>query len=155
MILAMDACVPARVGRPQGVTLLFYGPDARGEGRRLKRGVGLTLLAALLLGCSKGSAPTPAPAPLAQPDDLRAYLRVENQSWANFQMWVLRANGRQALGRSTANTTRVYPLPASYLDPKGARISFIADPVGRPAPGVTRELTIFPGDTVMITIPPS
>jgi hypothetical protein len=121
----------------------------------LKQAFGLALLGVSLLGCGGGSAPTPAPAPSAQPDDLRAYLRVENQSWANFQMWVVRANSRQALGRSTANTTRVYPLPAAYVDPKGARISFIADPVGRPAPGVTRELTIFPGDTVMITIPPS
>jgi hypothetical protein len=143
------------MGRLQSVTSLFYGPDARGERRVLKRGAGLALAGVLLLGCGGGSAATSTPAPSAQPDDLRAWLRVENQSWANFQMWVVRANSRQALGRSTANTTRVYPLPAAYVDPKGARINFIADPVGRPAPGVTRELTIFPGDTVMITIPPS
>jgi hypothetical protein len=116
------------------------------------RGLALTVPIFLVVAC--GGSPSPSTTPAPAGTETRAYLKVENQSFVDLQMWVERANARQILGRSTANTTRVFTLPAAYVDPQGARIRFIANPVGTQSPGFTRELTTFPGDTVIITIPP-
>lgn len=118
----------------------------------LRRLAALTALICLMAACGGSPAPSTTPAPAGT--ETQAYLRVENQSFINLQMWVERAGARQVLGRSTANTTRVFTLPAAYVDPQGARIRFIANPVGTQSPGFTRELTTFPGDTIFITIPP-
>jgi len=35
-----------------------------------------------------------------------------------------------------------------------ATLRFIADPIGATRPSVSEEITVAPGDTVMMTIPP-
>ena len=71
----------------------------------------LTVQICLVAACGGSPAPSTTPAPAGT--ETKAYLRVENQSFVNLQMWVERASARQILGRSTANTTRVFTLPAA------------------------------------------
>jgi hypothetical protein len=69
-------------------------------------------------------------------------------------MSVTHNTSRQRLGRSTANTTVTFKIPAQYVGNR-ARLRFIADPVGAAIESVSRELDVIPGDTVIMIIPPS
>lgn len=117
--------------------------------RRFRKLIGFVVLAGVL-ACG-GSAPSsnqPAPA------GFDAWLRVDNQTFADFNMSVTHNSSRQRLGRSTANTTTIFKIPQSYAGNR-ARLRFIADPVGAAQESISRELDVIPGDTVIIIIPPS
>jgi hypothetical protein len=108
-------------------------------------------LAAVLAACG-GTSAAPPPAP----DDgvTPAFLQVENQSYTDFNVYVIRNETRKRLGRSTATTTTAFKIPGDLLTGQ-SRIKFGADPIGRQVIGITRELTVVPGDTVVLIIPPA
>jgi hypothetical protein len=117
--------------------------------RRFQTLIGFVALAgALACGGSAPSSDQPVPA------GLNAWLRVDNQTFADFNMSVTHNTSRQRLGRSTANTTSTFKIPESYVGNR-ARLRFIADPVGAAQESISRELDVIPGDTVIIIIPPS
>ena len=107
-------------------------------------------LAAALVACG-GSAPASDP----RPETLMglAILRVDNQSYVDFNIFVFRDQTRQRLGRSTANSTQHYKIPSDAMTGR-SRVRFGADPIGSQAEGITREIDVQPGDTVFLIIPP-
>jgi hypothetical protein len=107
-------------------------------------------LAAALAACG-GS--TQASNPLPETVTGLAVLRVENQSYFDFNIFVFRNETRQRLGRSTANTTLAFRIPTDVMTGQ-RRVRFGADPIGRDAAGITREIDVQPGDTVFLVIPP-
>lgn len=112
------------------------------------------LAAAVLLTLVAGCGGSGAPARPAPESGLEAWIRVENQSYNDFTMFVWRNETRQRLGRSTANTTTTFRLPANAFTGR-ARLRFSADPVGRREGALSREIDVAPGDTVIMVIPPS
>lgn len=83
-----------------------------------------------------------------------AVLHVDNQSWANFSIFVSWEGLQRRLGRSRASSTAHFPIPPSIVGEGGRRIRFIADPIGARVNALTREIAVLPGDTVFLTIPP-
>lgn len=113
------------------------------------RGLMAAGLLTSLTGCV-GSAPPGDAAPVT---DLDAWLRVENQSYIDFSVFVWRQDTRQRLGRSTANTSVTFRLPPHVFTGR-ARLRFSADPIGRREGALSREVDVVPGDTVVMIIPP-
>jgi hypothetical protein len=108
-------------------------------------------LAAVLAACGgSSSASQPEPEQGVAP----AFVQVENQSYTDFNVYVIRNETRQRLGRSTANTTQAFRIPVDLLTGQ-PRIKIGADPIGRQVIGITREISIMPGDTVVLVIPPA
>ena len=115
------------------------------KGNRMLAGV-----AAALVACG-GSNNTADPRPETVTG--LSVLRVENQSYVDFNIFVWRDQTRQRLGRSTANTTQNYRIPTDVMTGQ-RRMRFAADPIGRQVEGITREIDVQPGDTVFLVIPP-
>lgn len=114
------------------------------KGNRILVGLGAALAA-----CGGTSAvKEPEPAGLRP-----AVVRVENQSYADFNIFVFRSESRQRLGRSTANTTQSFRIPASVMSGQ-PRVKIGAEPIGVQVTGITREIPVQPGDTVFLVIPP-
>ena len=106
-------------------------------------------LAAAVAACG-GSSSVQDPAPDAgQPP---AIVRVENQTYADFNIFAHRNETKQRLGRSTANTTQSFRIPASLLSGE-ARIRISAEPIGTQISGTWQEVSVQPGDSVMLVIP--
>lgn len=84
-----------------------------------------------------------------------ATLQVQNQGFADMTIYVVRDNvQRVRLGLSTGNTTQLFRIPADLIAGAGT-LRFIADPVGGNRAPVSDEITVRPGDTVTLIIPPS
>jgi len=109
------------------------------------------LLAGLVAACGGGAAPSGSPSP--QAGTPRTVLQVENLTFSDLSIYVLRDNQRQRLGRSTANTTVNFTIPPAFVEsPRSLR--FITDPVGPRREAISRELYVAPGDTVFMRIGP-
>jgi hypothetical protein len=83
----------------------------------------------------------------------RTTLVVENRAFLDHDIYVVRSGQRIRLGTVTGNSKATFTIPASVV---GAVTSlrFIADPIGAPRQPVTEEITVSPGDRVVLTIPP-
>jgi hypothetical protein len=82
-----------------------------------------------------------------------AAVRVDNRGFADMTVYVARSSQRQRLGLAPGNSVTVFTLPPSLVG--GATpVRFIADPIGSPRASVSEEITVSPGDTVTVTIPP-
>jgi hypothetical protein len=103
-------------------------------------------LVVLLAGCSARTRP--------QAPDAPTVLEVQNQTTFDMTIYVLRTVGaRQRLGNVTATTTAWFTIPQRLifgLTP----LRFQADPLGGSADPVTQEITVEPGDTVVLILPP-
>lgn len=105
----------------------------------------------LIAACGGGAAPSPSPAP--QSGALKTILKVENLTFMDLSIYVLRDNRRQRLGRSTANTTTHFVIPASFVEsPRSLR--FITDPVGPRREAISQDVMVAPGDTVFMRLGP-
>lgn len=108
-------------------------------------------LSALVAACAGSQSPRTVPAPTAE--GFKAVLRVENLTFVDLSIYVLRDNQRQRLGRSTANTTTFFTIPAAFVEsPRPLR--FITDPVGPIGEAFTRDVFVRPGDTVFMQLGP-
>ena len=97
-----------------------------------------------------GGHPRPAG---ANPKEAAA-VQVENQSFSDMTIYALsQSSARVRLGLAVGNTTQVFSLPA-FLVGQGGTVRFVADPVGGNHRPVSEELTVEPGDTIGLTIPP-
>ena len=110
----------------------------------------LAWLAVALVACG-GSSTSSDPRPETVTG--LSVLRVENQSYVDFNIFVWRDQTRQRMGRSTANTTQHFKIPTDVMTGQ-KRMRFAADPIGRQVEGITREIDVQPGDTVFLVIPP-
>ena len=81
-------------------------------------------------------------------------VRVVNQGYADMDIFVLSSGtGRIRLGTVTGNSTATFTLP-SYLVGHATQVRFLADPIGSSRAPVSDQITVEPGDTVELQIPP-
>lgn len=81
-------------------------------------------------------------------------LRVENQAFLDMNIYVYRSTQRIRIGTASGNGTSTLTIPASVLSGVATTLRFQADPIGGSRASVSTEITVSPGDTVLMTIPP-
>ena len=84
----------------------------------------------------------------------RTAVQVDNRGFSDMNVYVARSAERVRLGMAPGNSTTLLYVPrglVSGLTP----LRFIADPIGGTRPSVSEEITVAPGDTVVMTIPPN
>lgn len=82
-------------------------------------------------------------------------LRVENQGYLDMNVYVVEASGaRRRLGTATGSSTTTMRIPPNLLF-GATQLRFIADPIGGARASVSQSITVLPGDTVVMTIPPA
>lgn len=81
-------------------------------------------------------------------------LEVENQSTLDMTIYAISASGvRDRMGTVTALNTARFEIPshlATALD-----LRFAADPVGSSRTAFSERVTLIPGETVVLQIPPA
>ena len=85
--------------------------------------------------------------------DQQTWVRVENQSFTDATVYVWQSSQRLRLGYVAGTTTQILPIPRSVIfGPTSLRFSvdFLA---GNRSP-LTESITVVPGDTVVLQIPP-
>jgi hypothetical protein len=88
------------------------------------------------------------------PDETYGTLRVENNAFPDMTIYVIEPSGvRTRIGTATGNTITTLRIPNRVLG--GARtLRFQADPIGAREAPVSQEITVIPGEVVVLTIPP-
>ena len=108
-------------------------------------------LATLLLivsGCSAfrhGSEPAVQAGPTT--------LEVDNRGFADMTVYVMRNSQRLRLGLATGNHKTTMTIPPGLISGI-TTLRFIADPIGGTRASVSEEISVTPGDTVELLIPP-
>jgi hypothetical protein len=80
-------------------------------------------------------------------------VQVDNQGFLDMTVYASRSGQRSRIGIAPGNSKSNLEVPRiliSGLTP----IRFIADPIGGSRASVSQEITVVPGDTVVLTIPP-
>ena len=83
----------------------------------------------------------------------KTVVRVDNQAFLDMKVYAARSAERLRLGLVPGHSITVLDVPQSLLS-GSTRLRFIADPIGGTRPSVSEEMTVVPGDTVLMTIPP-
>jgi hypothetical protein len=82
-------------------------------------------------------------------------LRVENQAYLDMTVYVINDGGaRQRLGTVTGNTTQEFVIPSYLIGPANS-IRTVVEPIGSSRAGVSGSLSVQPGQSVSLTIPPT
>lgn len=90
-------------------------------------------------------------------NDLNAVtrVRVENQAFLDMNIYVIGTGGnRQRLGTVTGNSTSTFVIPAYIVGPANS-VSFLVEPIGSRRAPISNSLSVQPGQTVTLTIPPN
>ena len=116
--------------------------------RRAFARVGSGLLALSVLTACYGKGKN-APEPVE-----RTTVRVVNQGFLDRNIYVYRGSERVRLGTVSGNSSLVLTIPSTIVQSTLA-LRFVADPIGGRAPAATEEITVTPGDQVVLTIQPS
>src|SRR2546423_9130159 len=80
-------------------------------------------------------------------------VQVDNQGFLDMTVYAARSSERIRLGIATGNSKTNFRIPSvlvSGLTP----LHFVADPIGGRRASVSQEITVAPGATVVLTIPP-
>ncbi len=80
-------------------------------------------------------------------------VEVDNQGFLDMTVYAARSSQRVRLGNATGNSKTNFTVPSSLLGGL-TTLRFIADPIGGRRASVSQEITVAPGDTVVLTIPP-
>lgn len=106
-----------------------------------------TVLLVVAVSCYRGN-------PGSNDTSAPAVLRVENQSFDDMNIFVLPAGqSRIRLGLAIGKSDQTFVIPAGEV--RGfATLRFLATPIGTPRGPVSEEISVSPGDTVVLTIPP-
>lgn len=113
--------------------------------------VGRWLLAVglgLTVGCSRNRVDTEID------PNAPTVLTVENQAFPDMTIYAIEGSRRVRLGQVTGNSTSRFTLP-KYLVRTLTTLRFQADPIGSNRAPVSDEITVTPGDTVTLRIPPA
>ena len=119
---------------------------------RLGRGVALAVLmcSAAFAGACRGNTQEEMAAEPVEP----TYVRVENRAYLDMTVYVYRSSQRTRLGTVTGNSSTKFIIPHSLLfGPTPLR--FQADPIGGNRKPVSEEISVSPGDEVVLVIPPT
>lgn len=80
-------------------------------------------------------------------------LQVDNQGFIDMDVFTLRSSQRVRLGTAPGASKHTFTIPPSLVSGL-TPLRFIADPIGGRRASVSQEITVAPGDTVVMTIPP-
>jgi hypothetical protein len=80
-------------------------------------------------------------------------LQVDNQGFIDMDVFTLRSSQRVRLGTAPGASKSTFTIPSTLITGL-TPLRFIADPIGGRRASVSQEITVAPGDTVMMTIPP-
>jgi hypothetical protein len=123
---------------------------ARAAGLTMKvRLISFALFVAGLSACSgfrQGSSTTDSSSSLT-------VVQVDNQGFLDMTVYAERSSQRIRLGIANGNSKTNLNVPSvlmSGLTP----LRFVADPIGGRRASVSQEITVAPGDTVVLQIPP-
>lgn len=108
----------------------------------------LALLAAPLAACHH----TPKNGAVARQDD-QITVRVENQNFADMTIYVLQSGQRVRLGLANGNSTARFKIPRSMIFGL-SQLQFQAHPIGGRGDPISETITVSPGDTIRLIIPP-
>ena len=100
-----------------------------------------------------GACSTMAPGSGSTDQNQRTAVQVDNRGFSDMNVYAARSAQRVRLGMAPGHSTTLFTVPpglVSGLTP----LRFIADPIGGTRPSVSEEITVAPGDTVVMTIPP-
>ena len=104
---------------------------------------------ALGAGCSRNSSEDTAAEPVPV-----TTIKVENRAYLDMTIYAYRSSQRVRLGMASGNTTAKFVIPHSLMF--GATpLRFQADPIGGNRQSVSQEITVSPGDEVLLIIPPN
>jgi len=81
-------------------------------------------------------------------------VQIENRGFADMTVYAVRSSQRVRLGIVPGHSTKVFDVPRTLMGGL-TQLRFIADPIGATRRSVSEEITVAPGDTVVMTIPPS
>jgi hypothetical protein len=111
------------------------------------------LIVALILAAASGACYRPGSGGGA--DAAPTFVKVQNQSFDDMNIFVLpEGETRIRLGTATGKTDHVFVIPGRvvpYLRP----LRFLATPIATQRGPVSEQITVSPGDTVVLTIPPA
>ena len=80
-------------------------------------------------------------------------VQVDNQGFLDMTVYAARSTQRVRLGIAPGNTKTNFDVPQGLIFGLTS-LRFIADPIGGRQASVSQEITVAPGDTVTLTIPP-
>jgi len=80
-------------------------------------------------------------------------VQVDNQGFLDMDVYAVRSGQRVRIGLAPGNTKTNLTLPSTLVSGL-ASLRFVADPIGGRRASVSQEITVAPGDTVVMTIPP-
>ncbi len=87
-----------------------------------------------------------------EPMEPATTLTVDNRSWSEMTVYVLRSGQRIRLGQVSASSTETFVIP-SHLIFGGTSLRFLADPLGSNVTPVSHDITVVPGDNISLMIP--
>lgn len=91
-------------------------------------------------------------APLsAQP---QTTLKVDNQGFLDMTIYVRGDLGRVRLGLASGAATTKFVIPDEVIR-SATSLRFVADPIGSARASVSQEISVRPGDEVVMQIPPA
>jgi len=96
-----------------------------------------------------------APKQQAITPDLReqTVLTVDNQGFIDMTIYAARGPQRIRLGNATGNGKTNFNIPPALMSGL-TTLHFVADPIGGRRASVSEEITVAPGDTIVLQIPP-
>ena len=109
-------------------------------------------IAAATLAAFAATACVTAGARNSLPEEKTA-IRVDNQSFADMTVYALRSSQRLRLGMAPGHTNTIFDVPRTLMSGL-TPLRFIANPIGGSHASVSEEITVAPGDSVVMTIPP-
>jgi hypothetical protein len=80
-------------------------------------------------------------------------VRVDNQGFTDMTVYAVRSSQRVRLGLVPGHAVKTFDVPPGLVSGL-TTLRFVADPIGSTRPSVSEEITVAPGDTVMMMIPP-
>jgi hypothetical protein len=79
-------------------------------------------------------------------------LEVDNQGFQDMDVFAVIAGQRLRLGLAVGVHKTNFTMSPSLVSGLTS-VRFVADPIGGSRPSVSQEITVAPGDTVLMTIP--
>lgn len=85
--------------------------------------------------------------------DQPTVVEVDNQGFLDMAVYAVRSGQRLRLGTATGNAKTNFRVPSALINGL-TPLRFVADPIGGNRASISEEITVAPGDTVGLLIPP-
>ncbi|MHB1263922.1 MAG: hypothetical protein ACYC1S_05810 [Gemmatimonadaceae bacterium] len=82
----------------------------------------------------------------------RTWVQVNNQSWLDMTVYVVRGSQRVRIGQVNSNGSSKLEIPNGMVT-GATTLSFVVDPIGSRRTASSFDITVTPGETVQLTIP--